>query len=105
MPDVTVAAIAPSNLRTLAVDIGGTGIKALVLGADGRALTERVRVETPRPATPVVLVPAIVKLVEPLGAFDRISIGFPGVVIEGVTLTAPNLHKHGTHGTRGSALR
>jgi polyphosphate glucokinase len=37
--------------------------------------------------------PALWKLVESLGAFDRISVGFPGVVVEGVTLTAPNLHK------------
>jgi polyphosphate glucokinase len=93
MSDVSAAATAPSNLRTLAIDIGGTGLKALVLGADGKALTERARVETPRPATPSALVPAIVKLVEPLGAFDRISIGFPGVVVDGVTLTAPNLDK------------
>jgi polyphosphate glucokinase len=97
MSDVSAAATAPSNfgtnLRTLAIDIGGTGLKALVLGADGRALTERVRVPTPRPATPAALVPAIVSLVEPLGAFDRISIGFPGVVIDGITLSAPNLHR------------
>jgi polyphosphate glucokinase len=93
MSDISAAATAPPNLRTLAIDIGGTGLKALVLGADGRALTERARIETPRPATPSALVPAIVQLVAPLGAFDRISIGFPGVVIDGVTLTAPNLHK------------
>jgi polyphosphate glucokinase len=93
MPDVTAAATARSKHRTLAIDIGGTGIKALVLDADGRALTERTRIETPRPATPAALVPAIVKLVQPLGAFDRISVGFPGVVVDGVTLTAPNLHK------------
>jgi polyphosphate glucokinase len=91
MPDTTATAV--SNLRTLAIDIGGTGLKALVLDAGGRALTDRVRVETPRPATPDALLPAIVKLVEPLGAFDRISVGFPGVVVDGVTLTAPNLHK------------
>jgi len=92
MPDI-IAANAVSNLRTLAIDIGGTGLKALVLGADGSALTDRARIETPRPATPDALLPAIAKLVEPLGAFDRISIGFPGVVVDGVTLTAPNLHK------------
>jgi polyphosphate glucokinase len=86
-------AAAPPKLRTLCIDIGGTGLKALVLGPDGNALTERVRVETPRPATPEALVPAILKLIEPLGAFDRVSIGFPGVVVDGVTLTAPNLHK------------
>lgn len=90
MPDIS-AATAVSNLRTLAIDIGGTGLKALVLGADGLALTDRVRVKTPRPATPETMLPAIKKLVEPLGAFDRISIGFPGVVVDGVTLTAPNL--------------
>lgn len=84
---------AASNPRTLAIDIGGTGLKALVLGADGRALTERARIETPRPATPSALVPAICKLVAQLGEYDRISIGFPGVVVDGVTLTAPNLHK------------
>jgi polyphosphate glucokinase len=91
MADTPVAA--PKELRTLAIDIGGTGLKALVLGADGTALTDRVRVPTPRPATPAALVPAIVALVEPLGAFDRISVGFPGVVVDGVTLSAPNLHK------------
>jgi polyphosphate glucokinase len=93
MSDASAVATAPSNLRTLAIDIGGTGLKALVLGADGKALTERARIETPRPATPSAIVPAIVELVRPLGAFDRISIGFPGVVVDGVTLTAPNLHK------------
>jgi polyphosphate glucokinase len=81
------------NIRTLAIDIGGTGLKALVLGHDGHPLTERARVETPRPATPRALIPAIGKLVEPLGGFDRISVGFPGVVVDGVTLTAPNLHR------------
>jgi len=90
MPDISAATAVP-NLRTLAIDIGGTGLKALVLGPDGHALTDRVRVKTPRPATPETMLPAIKKLVEPLGAFDRISIGFPGVVVDGVTLTAPNL--------------
>jgi polyphosphate glucokinase len=92
MPDIIASNAAP-DLRTLAIDIGGTGLKALVLGGDGSALTDRARVETPRPATPDALLPAILKLVEPLGAFDRISIGFPGVVVDGVTLTAPNLDK------------
>ena len=84
---------AGTDLRTLAIDIGGTGLKALVLDADGKALTDRVRVPTPRPATPDQILPALWKLVEPLGAFERVSVGFPGVVVEGVTMTAPNLHK------------
>jgi polyphosphate glucokinase len=82
-----------TDLCTLAIDIGGTGLKALVLGSDGKPRTDRVRVPTPRPASPDRLLPALWKLVEPLAGYDRVSVGFPGVVVEGVTLTAPNLHK------------
>jgi polyphosphate glucokinase len=78
--------------RTLAVDIGGTGLKALVLDARGKAITERARVETPRPATPRAILRALGKLVASLGPFDRISVGFPGVVRAGMTHTAHNLH-------------
>jgi polyphosphate glucokinase len=85
-------ATSASGTRTLAIDIGGTGLKALVLGADGAALTERARVATPRPATPKAVLSALWTLIEPLGDFDRISVGFPGVVVDGVTVTAPNLH-------------
>jgi polyphosphate glucokinase len=99
MPDSTAkhvpsaTAAAGTDLRTLAIDIGGTGLKALVLGPDGKPRSERVRVPTPRPASPERLLPALWKLVEPLAPYDRVSVGFPGVVVEGVTLTAPNLHK------------
>ncbi len=78
--------------RTLCIDIGGTGLKALVVGPTGKALTKRVRVETPRPATPQAVLRALEKLVAPLGAFERASVGFPGVCIDGVTDTAHNLH-------------
>ena len=81
------------NPRTLCVDIGGTGIKTLVLGPDGKAVGERKRVDTPRPATPRALVKAIVGLAGQQGAFDRVSVGFPGVVKKGVVHTAFNLHK------------
>ena len=79
--------------RTLAIDIGGTGLKALILDDRGDKLTERVRVETPRPATPEAIVSALVTLVKPLAPFDRVSVGFPGVVVGGATRTAPNLHE------------
>jgi polyphosphate glucokinase len=81
---------------TLAIDIGGTGIKALVLGPTGEVVKERVRLETPRPATPEAVIDTVLTLVAQLGEFDRISVGFPGVVIDGVTMTAPNLHESWT---------
>jgi polyphosphate glucokinase len=78
--------------RTLSIDIGGTGVKALILDPRGKPLVGRVRTPTPRPATPRAMLEAIVDLVAPLGAYERVSVGFPGVVIDGVTMTAPNLH-------------
>jgi polyphosphate glucokinase len=83
----------PSKIRTLAIDIGGTGVKALVLDAGGNPLTERQRLDTPQPATTEAVLETIWKLLEPLGEFDRVSVGFPGVVVDGVTMTAPNLGK------------
>ncbi len=79
------------GVRTLAIDVGGTGLKALVLDDRGEPVTERQRVETPRPATPESVVDALVKLVKPLMPFDRVSVGFPGVVVRGTIRTAPNL--------------
>jgi polyphosphate glucokinase len=80
-----------SNPHTLAIDIGGTGLKAAVLDAEGHMLDKRVRVRTPADPTPDAVVDALVHLVARLPAFDRISIGFPGVIRRGIVLTAPNL--------------
>ena len=78
-------------MRTLAVDIGGTGIKVMVLDEAGKPLTEPGRVETPQPATPSAVMQAIVGLAREQGEFERVSVGFPGVVRYGVAVTAPNL--------------
>ncbi|MBL0217614.1 MAG: ROK family protein [Myxococcales bacterium] len=80
-----------NGLRTLAIDIGGTGLKAMLLGPDGSALGERMRVDTPRPATPDALLAELFKLIAPVAGYDRVSVGFPGVVVDGITRTAPNL--------------
>ncbi|HEY0250262.1 MAG TPA: ROK family protein, partial [Kofleriaceae bacterium] len=84
-------ATASPQLTTLAIDIGGTGLKALILDGTGAALTERARVETPRPATTHAILDALAELVKDLPSYDRVSVGFPGVVVDGVTKTAPNL--------------
>lgn len=76
--------------RTLTIDVGGTGLKASVLDRAGKMLVDRVRVATPYPCPPKVLLRTLVALVAPLLGFDRISVGFPGVVRDGRTLTAPH---------------
>jgi polyphosphate glucokinase len=78
--------------RTLAIDIGGTGIKAAVLDDAGHMISERRRVPTPpKPVAPQALLGAIDEAVTPLGSFERVSVGFPGYVRDGRVLTAPNL--------------
>lgn len=77
---------------TLAIDIGGTGIKCILLDTKGQAIGERQRQATPRPATPQAVL-ACIRSMLPARPFQRVSIGFPGVVIDGVTQTAPNLHR------------
>src|SRR5262245_51705650 len=83
--------------RTLAIDIGGTALKATVLDGTGHMIVDRVRVPTPYPCPPKVLLSALADLVAPLPAFDRISIGFPGVVRHGRVLTAPHFESKAWH--------
>lgn len=83
---------------TLGIDIGGSGLKAGRLDPAGHLLGERVRTRTPKPSRPGAVMEALVGLVLPMAGFDRISVGFPGVVRGGRVLTAPNLGTEEWHG-------
>ena len=91
-PDHAGASSAAQTVRTLCIDIGGTGVKTLVVDEAGKPLVARARVDTPRPATPRAIVKAILGLAGAQGRYDRASVGFPGVVRKGVVETAFNLH-------------
>jgi polyphosphate glucokinase len=79
------------RIRTLAIDVGGSHLKASVVDERGHILTKPVRVDTPVGSPPKAIVQALVRLVGSLGTYDRVSVGFPGVVRDGRVLTAPNL--------------
>lgn len=76
--------------RTLAIDVGGTGLKASVLTSDGDMVVERVRKPTTYPCPPHKLVSSLSQLVSSLPAYDRVSVGFPGMVRRGEILSAPH---------------
>lgn len=80
-----------ARVKTLAIDIGGTGVKMMVLDGRGKPLTERLRLPTPDPANPEPVLSLLDEMKRQMPAFDRVSIGFPGVVKAGRTLTAHNL--------------
>jgi len=75
----------------LAVDIGGTGLKTAVIDDAGRLLGQHLRVPTPHPCPPNRLLDEVARMAATLGGYDRISIGFPGVVRRQRVLTAVNL--------------
>ena len=77
---------------TLAIDIGGSGLKAMLLDPKGKPLSERERVETPVIPTPRLVLRRLEQLRTQLPDFDRVSVGFPGVIKRGITWTAANLH-------------
>jgi polyphosphate glucokinase len=83
----------PPEVKTLSVDVGGTGLKASVLDARGEMLVERVRVATPYPCPPETLVEALVGLARGLPAHDRASVGFPGLIRKGVVRQVPSLSR------------
>ncbi|NEO36348.1 MAG: ROK family protein [Moorea sp. SIOASIH] len=80
-----------SPMHTLTVDIGGSGVKVMVLDEVGNPITERSRLETPQPPKPDAIIDAIASLALGQGDFERVSVGFPGVVRNGITYTAVNL--------------
>lgn len=77
---------------TLSIDIGGSGLKAMLLDPAGKPISERQRIPTPAVPTPAAVLKGLDKLRAMLSGFDRVSVGFPGVIKCGVTYTSFNLH-------------
>lgn len=76
---------------TLAVDCGGTAIKATVLDASGAQLCDRVRIRTPYPLPPELLLESVSDLGAETGLrYDRASVGFPGMVRHGIVYATPH---------------
>jgi polyphosphate glucokinase len=83
-----------TTLQILGVDIGGTGIKgAIVDTASGQLLSERIRLETPREATPDAVSRTLEKLVDLHNWSGLIGVGFPAAIQRGVARTAANIDK------------
>lgn len=97
-PPVVAGDVAAARRIGVGVDVGGSGIKAAAVDLDtGRLVSSRYRVATPTPSTPGAVIASIGRLVKRIGReIDlppdaRVGVGFPSVVIEGVTKTAANV--------------
>ena len=79
-------------MQALGIDIGGTGIKGAVVDtATGEFAVERLRIDTPRPATPEAVADVVRQITEHFAWSGPIGCTFPGVVKHGVVRTAANV--------------
>ena len=80
------------EMRALGIDIGGSGIKGAVVDTkQGEFVSERLRIETPRPAKPEPMAEVVGQIVKRFAWSGPIGCTFPAVVQHGVARTAANV--------------
>lgn len=97
---MTERALNPSP-TAIGIDIGGTGIKGGIVDlAAGKLIGERVRIDTPKPATPAAVAEVVARIVAELdgrdgapGAETPVGVTFPAIIHRGVARSAANVDK------------
>ncbi len=80
------------NNLAFGLDIGGTGMKGAVVDLDtGEVVSERVRLDTPQPATIAALLDTAASVVAESGWEGPLGCTFPGIVKHGVIGSSANL--------------
>lgn len=79
------------NGNILAIDIGGSHIKCTILNPQGEAQINYRKLVTPSQATPGNVIDTIRQLTKDIQDYEKVSIGFPGYIRNGMVFTAPNL--------------
>ena len=78
--------------RGFGIDIGGSGIKgALVDLEKGALIGDRLRIDTPQPATPDAVADVVTEVVRHFAWDGPVGITLPAVVKKGVAQTAANI--------------
>jgi polyphosphate glucokinase len=91
---ITTVSVCGGLMNVFGIDVGGSGIKGAPVDTDsGELLEERVRIKTPKPATPEAIVRTAVEVVREAGWEGPVGCGFPAVVKGGVVQTAANIDK------------
>lgn len=80
-------------MEILGLDIGGSGIKGAIVDSEkGILLTERYRIDTPRPATPKDIATVVQQIIDHFNWQGPIGCGFPTPIKNGICITQSNLH-------------
>ncbi|MDG3016582.1 polyphosphate--glucose phosphotransferase [Speluncibacter jeojiensis] len=103
-PTPTTVAAAPPPAHSFGIDVGGSGVKGGVVDlSTGALIGERVRVDTPQPATPDAVAKVAAQIVTEFGWQGPVGVTLPSVVTGGVARTAANIDKSWI-GTDAAAL-
>ncbi|NVJ88212.1 MAG: ROK family protein [Flavobacteriaceae bacterium] len=79
-------------MKTLGIDIGGSGIKAAIVDTKtGELTTERHRIPTPKPATPEAIAKVVKEMVEHFNWKKGVGCSFPTTIVNGKCIHHGNL--------------
>ena len=80
------------DTKILGIDVGASGMKGAIIDIQsGELLTERVRLETPKPAKPDAMADTFRTIVRMHNWSGPIGCGFPAIVKKGVAHSAANI--------------
>ncbi len=92
--------MASTGRPAFGIDIGGTGVKGALVNLDtGELISRRVRIDTPKPATPEAVARTVTELVDRVAADEPLAddlpfgCGVPSVIKDGRAMTAANIDK------------
>tara|TARA_R110000787_G_scaffold32138_16_gene84979 strand:+ start:2523 stop:3266 length:744 start_codon:yes stop_codon:yes gene_type:complete len=79
-------------MKILGIDIGGSGIKAAIVDTKtGELLSERHRIETPKPATPEAIAKIVKQMVDHFNWEKAVGCSFPTTIVDGKCIHSGNL--------------
>ena len=79
-------------MKILGIDIGGTGIKAAVVDTKtGELLSERHRIDTPKPSTPEAVAKVVKEMITHFKWTKAVGCSFPTTIVDGKCIHSGNL--------------
>ncbi len=81
-----------NHIQVMGIDVGASGIKGGIVDTKtGEMLTERLKLETPHPATPDAIAETFHELIKLHKWNGLIGCGFPAIMKNGVAMSAANI--------------
>jgi len=80
-------------MEILGIDVGGSGMKGGIVNIEeGRMITERHRIATPKHREPEAMADVIAQIVEHFNYKGKVGCGFPTIIKNGICKSPGNLH-------------